>query len=483
MFTRTGSFTRAGQAQDLTAAQHRALQEALRELRPGHCRVFVQRGLDPDTERGRAAPGFAALLDTLELAQRAGATVNLTWWGQGPYALKERLAALEWPNRQVRRWPQARRRKWPRALTNPDEPGGMPGPREKAQRFARIVLEARRRFPCVTHATIQNEPNGRGSDLAQQGVPHLSMRLYERLYRDFVAELRRLPDPQRPGGSLREAITVVAGDLVERGKSPDDDQDVWIRYLCENMERPRPGFESVLDAYSIHLYWTPAEFPAKLERRLAGLERLLRGLGSTKPVYVTELGVRRLVRPASLRPGLLDGVNLDHTAEAAFQHAWLDALAPQHGCAGLVKWVAYRTDLVSGWGLWGLIDAPSGDFATTPAYRVTRLFNDLVRPGWRADGLARTADGHVLASRFSAPDRTGESLVVLNRDGRPREVRVSGLPEWRRFEGAVWNDDGAGTVAAARRATADGGGAVIVTVPPRGLTALATHRLTPARRA
>lgn len=418
-------------------------------------------------------------MSTLELAQHAGANVNLTWWGQGPYALKERLEELEWPNRNVRTWPQTNRRKWPRALTHPDERGGMPGPREKVERFARIVHEARTRFSCVTHVTIQNEPNGQGSDLAQQGVPNLSMRLYELLYRDFAAALRRLPDPQDPGRSLREAITIVAGDLLESGKSRDDHQDAWIRYLHANMERPRPGFESVLDAYSIHVYWTPGEFPAKLERRLESLDRLLGALGSTKPVYVTEYGVRKLVRPASVRPGLVGGVNLEHTAEAGFQHAWFNALAPQLRCVGLAKWVVYRTDIVSGWGLWGLVDAPSKGFARTPAYRMTRLFNDLVGPDWRADGLARSDDRLLLASRFSGPGRRDESVVVLNRDRRARKVRVEGLPRGRRFEQAVWNRDGNGSVRRPGPVTANTSGALTVAVPPRGLVALSTRPVAP----
>ena len=428
VFTRTGSFTRMDQAQDLTDAQLRSLRAAIDDLRPGHCRIFVQRGLNPDSEKGRSAPGFVALVKTLELAQHAGANVNLTWWGQGPYALKARLRELEWPNRNVRKWPQRNLRKWPTALTDPDGPGGMPGPREKVERFARIIHELRKRFDCVTHATIQNEPNGDGSDLAQQGVPNLSMRLYERLYRDFDAALRRLPDPQSPDRSLREAITIVAGDLLQEGKSKADHQDEWIRYMHANMERPRPGFESVLDAYSIHVYWTPAEFPSKLERRLESLDALLRGLGSTKPVFVTEYGVRKLVRPASMRPGLVGGVNLDHTTDAAFQHAWFNALAPQCRCAGLAKWVMYRTDIVSGWGIWGLIDAPSRRFEKAPAYHVTRLFNDLLGPGWTADGMSRSADRAILVSRFSAPGRADESLVALNRGDGAREVRLTGLP-------------------------------------------------------
>jgi hypothetical protein len=135
----------------------------------------------------------------------------------------------------------------------------------------------------------------------------------------------------------------------------------------------------------------------------------------------------------------------------------------------------YRTDIVSGWGIWGLVDAPRMRFATTPAYRVTRLFNELIEPGWRADGQARSTDRLLLASRFSAVDRRDESVVVLNRDTRSREVRVDGLPAGRRFERTVWNRDGAGTVAPTTRVASSANGAVTITVPPRGVTAVSTR--------
>lgn len=207
-----------GQTQNLTPAQRRVLKDAVCEAAPGHCRVFV-RGLDPDSPN---APAFRAFLDTIEMADAAGAkTVNLTWWG-GPYADRQRLAALKWPNDGVLTgWPRAGLRKWPDELTKPDGPNGMPGPRNQMRRFARIVHIARKAFPCVTHATIQNEPNGSETDIARKGVPNLSMRLYEHLYRAFADALAELDDPQREFPNLRKAVTIVAGDLLRDGKGKD----------------------------------------------------------------------------------------------------------------------------------------------------------------------------------------------------------------------------------------------------------------------
>ena len=218
------------------------------------------------------------------------------------------------------------------------------------------------------------------------------MRLYERLYRDFDAALRRLTDPRDPNRSLRDAITIVAGDLLE-GKDGNH-QNEWIRYLHANMDRAHDGLPSVLDAYSIHAYWTPDEFPGKPQGRLNNLDKLLGDLGTSKPVFVTEYGVRHIVNPASSRPGThrATGLPMEHAPEAAFQTAWFNALAPQRRCTGLAKWVMYRTDIVSGWGKWGLIDAPSTGCERTPMFHMTRLFNRLVGKQWVADGMKRSGD-------------------------------------------------------------------------------------------
>ena len=103
----------AGEPRPLTAQQLEELQAAIDRLQPGFSRILVRRGLRADTAAGRSAPEFVALVKTIELAQHAGAEVNLTFWGQGPYANTRRLQALRWPNKSFRDWPDPTRRKWP----------------------------------------------------------------------------------------------------------------------------------------------------------------------------------------------------------------------------------------------------------------------------------------------------------------------------------------------------------------------------------
>ncbi|HEY3482705.1 MAG TPA: hypothetical protein VGL02_27785, partial [Streptomyces sp.] len=49
-------FSLAGEPALLTAAQRRELGRIVADLRPGHCRIFVPRGLRPDTTQGQKAP-------------------------------------------------------------------------------------------------------------------------------------------------------------------------------------------------------------------------------------------------------------------------------------------------------------------------------------------------------------------------------------------------------------------------------------------
>jgi hypothetical protein len=466
----TNLFSAVGQPSGLGDRHLGLLQEATANLRPGHCRVFVEPQIDP-TAPLDAQPSYLALVRTLELAQAAGATVNLTWW-KGPYDEPARLRALDWPNKNVKNWPRPNRRKWPARLTDPADPGFVSGPSTLMGRFAALLLQVRTRgLTCVTALTIQNEVNGDDkTDIAQQGNEGFSMRLYEWLYRLLDAELKALTDPLT-GVPLREVVGLVGGDLVE-GEAPHAPQKEWLRYLHGNMEVPRPGLDRVIDGYSVHVYWEPGQFPDRPERRLHQLRDTMQALGSVLPVYVTEFGVRFLA--ARPRPGMHAGVQLDRSIESAFQHAWFNAVAPQCGCVATVKWVLYRTDVAAGWGEWGMLDAPANEFERFPLYRATRLLTHAVPAGWVATGLGRAADDALLASRFEAPDGGHQSIVVLNRGSDLHEVRLDGLLPGRLFLASGWNLDRSGQLAPAPAVASDGHGDGTVTVPAGAMVALST---------
>ena len=459
----TNLFTTAGEPRPLTAQQLATLQAAIDNVQPGFSRILVRRGLRADTAAGRRAPEFVALLKTIELAQHAGAKLNLTYWGQGPYADERRLRALRWPNRSFRDWPDPNRRKWPPQLL---DPRGITQPRVLMERFAGVLAEIRRQdFDCVTSVTVQNEVNGAGVDIAKQGDQYLSMRFYELLYRFLDTALRER--------DLRDDFRFVAGDLVERGNST---QDVWLRYLHRNMEVPRPQFPSVLDGYSIHVYWEPTTgaqgFPAKPERRLANLQRTVGNLGIAAPIYVTEYGVRQV--RARVKPGRIGGVRIDEAPIAAFQHGWFNAIAAQRGCMGFSKWVLSRTDRAAGFGEWGMIGTPAGGFDRYPVYRVTRLFSHFVPPGWLANGLTRISTA-VIASRFAAADGSDASVLVLNNATRARQQKVQGLRANQNYFVVAWNRDGHGALASLDPIRSDATGAATVRLPAHGIVALSTR--------
>jgi hypothetical protein len=471
----TNLFTTDGQDRPLTQRQLAELGELVDNLKPGHSRIFVRRGVRVGGT-GDAAKQLEALMATIELAQHAGANVNLTYWGQGPYANAARLKALHWPNRTFHKWPNPNRKKWPQALTS----GELAGPKVLMERFARIIETTRREgFDCITHATIQNEPNQGKTDIAKQGDQRLSMRMYEWLYRLFDTALKDIPDPQNPSRSLRKTITIVGGDLVEKSNSH---QDEWLDYMRANMDIPREGFPSVVDGYSIHVYWAPGGgsegFPAKLEQRLEHLAKKLKSLRIDKPVYVTEYGVR--MPSARPKPGLLNSERMEFSPTAAFQHAWFNALAPQYGCVGLAKWVLCRTDKRGNFGEWGMIDAPNpppprASFERSPTYRVTRLFTHLVPPGCTAQQSGRGgANRSVLASRFAAPNGVHESVAVLN-NGPPQQVLVEKLKPRTDYFAAIWNRDGTGATNHMPKVTSNAAGAVTVDVPHHCVVALSTR--------
>jgi len=461
----------AGEPSPLTRQQLETLQAAIDNVQPGFSRILVRKGLRADTAAGRSAPEFVALLKTIELAQHAGAELNLTYWGQGPYADERRLRALRWPNKSFHDWPDPNRRKWPPQLTDPH---GITQPRVLMERFAGVLHEIRRRgFDCVTSVTVQNEVNGAGVDIAKQRDQYLSMRLYELLYRFLDTALRDLDDRLVSGQTMRDALRLVAGDLVERGNST---QDVWLRYLHRNMEVARPQFPSVLDGYSIHVYWEPTGgvqgFPAKPERRLTNLERTVRSLGLAAPIYVAEYGVREV--RAKVKPGRIGGVRIDESPLAAFQHGWFNAIAAQRGCAALSKWVLYRTDRAAGFGEWGMIGAPAGGFDRFPVYRVTRLFTHFVPRGWLANGLTRISTA-VIASRFGAADGSDQSVLVLNNATSARRQKVQGLRENQDYFVVAWNRDGHGALASLPPLQSDATGAATVQLPAHGIVALSTR--------
>ena len=140
-------------------------------LRPQHVRIFYRQewfsgGRDNiSQEDPRVGESF---IRACRLAQRAGATINVTHW-RGP-------------------WPE---------------------PEKHMAAFAATLRELIRGhgLTSIRYVTVQNEPN----------TTKLTLDAYNRLYRALDGELKRL--------GLREKIDIVSGDLVQ------DDQREWFENL------------------------------------------------------------------------------------------------------------------------------------------------------------------------------------------------------------------------------------------------------------
>jgi hypothetical protein len=427
-------FGEAGHPSGITPPQLADLQNKINRLKPGHSRVAVRleaTGAGPAGQVEREA-----LMKTIALAQQAGANVNLTWW-HGPYF---------------------------RDPKHPSEEGFLG--KQFMESFADVIEEARGRgFDCVTHLTVQNEVNNQ--DIGRRKHTPTSMAIYNRLYRFLDEALRSRADPGNPSKMLRDSVDFVGGDLLAGGRIPGSDQVNWLKFMQQKMA-------DVLDGYSIHVYATRGDF-AKLEGRLTRLLELIDELKIKKPVYVTEYGVRGDNPGKVFDSGTLAGENIEDTTAAAFQHAWFNALAPQCGIVGLVKWGCYRVD-----GRkrperdWGMISGAGKQFSPTPTYRVTLLFNRLIEPGWKAAGLARGPGA--LVSVFAGP--AGEqSAVALNRDDQPKVVQINGLKRDSSYFAAAWNRDGEGTINTLARVSTGSNGVARVNVPGSGLVALSTRSM------
>jgi hypothetical protein len=410
------------------------LGDTVQRLKPGHSRIAV--GLEATQSGPAGRVERQALMDTIKLADKAGANVNLTWW-HGPYYRDPR---------------------------NP--PKGFLG-RQFMEAFADVIEEARERFNCVTHVTVQNEVNNQ--DIGRKRETRASMAVYNRLYRLLDAALNARADPKQPGKKLRDAIDLVGGDLLEGGRVAGSNQANWLRFMQRNMA-------DILDGYSVHVYWSNGDY-RKLERRLMRLLELRKELGITLPLYVTEYGVRGANpgKKGGFDSGRLGGRNIEESSASAFQHAWFNALAPQCGVVGLAKWACYRVD-----GKkrperdWGMIRGAGKRFSDTPTYRMTLLFNRLIDAGWKADGVGR--DEHTLVSLFKGP-AVGQSAVVLNRGRELEAVTIDRLKPNTTYFAAVWNRGGDGQIHSRKRVTTGPNGKAKVNVPASGLVALSTLSL------
>lgn len=415
----------------------------VKDMRPGLSRIFLS--------KSNFLPGNQNLqqsfYQTIELAQAAGARVNITW------------QSLTHPSNK---------------LTTDQAEVYID---QDMQNFAATVndLIKNHGITAIKELTVQNEPDS---------VKYIkdNMILYEYAYRQLDLYLKQ--------DGIRSQIKLVGGDLVLNGQAP------FFLYMAEHMD-------DVLDGWSEHIYWSyfdPGYMVTRLNGILADMTTLKDEGLDTKPLSITEYGVRgfkthngvaikdedpyrnnALVNTAAgyyaNSNGTLTPVN--EVNVAGFQQAWFNMLAADDGFIGLSKWDLYRAQYDFSYQDFSLIGylfhpTPGQDrWPLRPAYYMEWLMANTTGQHWQVLGY-QGASGTELISPFR--DSRGDMTVfALNTDQETASsFAIGDLPAWRPFKVLIWNADGNGKVTNAGFVFSGSTGTVEVNAPAGSLVALTT---------
>jgi hypothetical protein len=383
-------------------------------LHPGLVRIFFNGNAYNDADL------MQSFVRTVQLAQRAGSTINITWAG-----------------------------------------GGESTPDTTMARFAGVLVDLvkNRGITRLRWVTVENEPNS----------SRITMQQYDALYRALDRDLA--------AAGVRKQIRFMGGDLVQAKSPLGETQAQWFTFLATNMA-------DLLDAWSIHVYWDYWDTEKLVRRltQVRQIVDALPA-DQRRPLYVTEFsarGLRALNGATFPEPGVYaDGTPLPATTINAFQHAWFDVLAARLGYAGTIKWDGYAAKYDRGTQDYSLIGPPTQGWPLRPVYHVTRLFTSTTRPGWKVVGIAGSS-GTKLVAAYAAGKQT--TAIGLDTSGAtlatPSTTVVSyaigGLPRGTSFQLYVWNPDGSGAIAAPTVVQSDAAGMVQVTAPLQSVFAVTT---------
>jgi hypothetical protein len=384
-------------------------------LQPQLVRIFFNGSAytDPDM--------MQSFVRTVQLAQRAGATIDITWSG-----------------------------------------GGESDPDGTMARFAGVLVDLvkNRGITRLRWVTVENEPNS----------TRVTMDQYEALYRALDRDLA--------AAGLRQQIRFMGGGLVEAKSPLGQTQADWFNFLATRMG-------DLLDAWSIHVYWDywdTAKLVRRLTTVRQIVDAL--PADERRPLYVGEFsarGLRALNGVSYPEPGVYaDGTWLPDTTINAFQHAWFDVLAARLGYAGTVKWDGYFGKYDRGTQDYSLIGPPTQGWPLRPVYNATRLFTLTTRPGWIVPGIDGSS-GTKLVAAYTGP-RKQTTVIGLDTSGATLATpsttvvtyAVGGLPRDTSFQLYVWNPDGSGATAAPTVVRSDAAGLVQITAPLQSVFAVTT---------
>lgn len=422
------------------------VEAKIQAMKPGLCRIF----LSPNNYLPGNENLMPSFYQTIELAEAAGAQVNVTWW----------------------------------FLTRAAKPANQQATTDRdMQNFASTLIDLvkNKRLTSIRQITIQNEA-GTVSWITS------NMQIYEYAYRQLDGYLR--------DAGIRDQIKFVGGDLVLDGQVP------FFTYMAQHMD-------DVLDGWSVHIYWNYWD-PGYMLYRLNGILAVMTTLESsglnTKPLSVTEYGVRGIktlngspikdVNP--YRNGALtntlagyyqnaDGTitPISETNIAAFEQAQFNMQAVDDGFMGLSKWDFYRAQYDFSYqdhSLIGYLFNPAAGqdrWPLRPAYYMEWLMANTTGQHWQALGYHGSA-GTKLITPFRSPSGA-LTVLALNTSGDAASFSVGDLPSHTTFNMLVWNADGSGKVTSGGAIDSGVSGSIHVDTPAQGLVALTTVAVVPPR--
>jgi hypothetical protein len=380
-------------------------------LAPQFVRLFFSRTALADPDR------MASFVRTAELAQRAGATINVTLQTLGPT-----------PETDVPAFGHA---------------------------LADLVLN--HGVTNLRWATIQNEVN----------TTRVTTDAYDAAYRLLDATLTQ--------DGVRDRVRLMGGDLVAQVSPLGQTQADWFGFMASRMADLLDAYS----IHVYWNYWDADKIQRRLREVRAIVDALPEA--ARKPLYVTEYGVRGKRTPNDGGPGTWDdGTPLESTNVSAFQQAWFALLAAQLGYSAAVKWDAYfgRYDAIPQ--AYTMIGPPAEGWPLRPSYGVTRLLTAATRPGWRVVGVDGVRAPRVLTA-YAGPagelsviglDTRGASLNGIAPSFST--YLVAGFPPNASLRLLLWNADGTGALRPPIALRASAGGVARVGVPLQAVFALTT---------
>ena len=323
------------------------MEAKVKALEPQLVRIFYNDNFEE--RQPNRVRNLQSFYDTVQLAQEAGATINVT------YQAVDRAKA--------------------------DPVGSM-------TRFADVLETAveAQGSTNVRWVTVANEPNDTSITQAE----------YEALYRALDAQLVER--------GLRDHIRMMGGDLVR------NNQRSWFQYIATHMNDILDAYSvHIYWDYWNPSFFTETRLKDVL--KIVTEELPLDARKPTYVMEYAVRGIQNFQGKPSVESGYwADGTELGRTNIAAFQQLWFDLAAAQLGFTGSVKWDAYWGKYAGDYNsVYAMIGRASEGWPLFPTYHALRLLLQTTDSGWQ---VLQVAPWDESDWKLGVPDTRENELVA-----------------------------------------------------------------------